>query len=150
MNRNTFKATETESQAQELQEIQGKGTANDSERPQTGFLAKWMSTIFSGTFLENERSLKHLPFILFLFILGLLYIASGYYADDKIREYNRLNRELNELRTSYINAKSELMFLSKQSEMARQVEEFGLKTTVRPPYKTEVDTHQLTPVSYRE
>ena len=36
MNRNAFKAIETESQAQELQEIQGKGTASDTDRAQIG------------------------------------------------------------------------------------------------------------------
>ena len=51
-----------------------------------GVLGKGLSAIFSGTFLTNDKTLRHLPFIIFLAFIAILYIANGYYADDKIRE----------------------------------------------------------------
>jgi len=108
-----------------------------------GVLAKGLSSVFSGTFLTNEKTLQHLPFILFLAFIAILYIANGYYADDKIREVNRISNQLKELRSEYISTKSELMFASKQSEVARAAEKLGLKEPVVPPVKIEVDSSRL-------
>ena len=106
-------------------------------------LAKGLSSVFSGSFLTNEKTLKHLPFILFLALVAIFYIANGYYADDKIREVNKISNQLKELRSEYISTKSELMFASKQSEVAKSAEQLGLKEPVVPPKKIEVDSIQL-------
>ncbi|MBL7930312.1 MAG: hypothetical protein JNL60_00335 [Bacteroidia bacterium] len=108
-----------------------------------GVLAKGLSSVFSGTFLTNEKTLKHLPFILFLALIAIFYIANGYYADDKIREFNKISNQLKELRSEYISTKSELMFASKQSEVAKSAERMGLMEPVVPPVKIEVDSAQL-------
>jgi hypothetical protein len=108
-----------------------------------GVLAKGLSSVFSGTFLTNENNVKHLPFIFFLAFIAILYIANGYYADDKIREVNKISNQLKELRSEYISTKSELMFASKQSEVAKSAEKLGLKQPVVPPTKIEVDSAQL-------
>ncbi len=98
-------------------------------------LIKSLTVIFSGTFLSNEKTIKHIPFILFLSLLAIFYIANGYWADDKIRQVNRITAQLKELRSEYISTKSDLMFISKQSEVARSAEKLGLKEPVVPPMK---------------
>ena len=108
-----------------------------------GVLAKGLSSVFSGTFLTSDKTLKNLPFFLFLAMIAILYIANGYYADDKVREANRLSNELKELRSEYITTKSELMFASKQSEVAKASAELGLKEPVVPPVKIVVDSSAL-------
>lgn len=108
-----------------------------------GVLAKGLSSVFSGTFLTNESTLKHLPFILFLALIAIFYIANGYYADDKIREVNKVSNQLKELRSEYISTKSELMFASKQSEVAKAAQDLGLTEPVVPPIKIEVDSLEL-------
>ncbi|MDO8999967.1 MAG: FtsL-like putative cell division protein [Bacteroidota bacterium] len=108
-----------------------------------GVLGKGLSAVFSGTFLTNDKTLKHLPFILFLAFIAILYIANGYYADDKIREVNKISNQLKELRSEYISTKSDLMFASKQSEVAKAAEKLGLKEPVVPPIKIKVDSLQL-------
>jgi hypothetical protein len=125
-------AEEIESKVQKIQKPRKKGV-----------LAKGLSSVFSGTFLTNEKTLKHLPFILFLALIAIFYIANGYYADDKIREVNKISNQLKELRSEYISTKSELMFASKQSEVAKSAEQLGLKEPVVPPLKIEVDSVQL-------
>jgi hypothetical protein len=125
-------AEEIESKVQKIQKPRKKGV-----------LAKGLSSVFSGTFLTNEKTLKHLPFILFLALIAIFYIANGYYADDKIREVNKISNQLKELRSEYISTKSELMFASKQSEVAKSAEQLGLKEPVVPPLKIEVDSIQL-------
>ncbi len=127
------------------EEIESKvHPAKTGQKPRKkGVLAKGLSSVFSGTFLTNESTLKHLPFILFLTLIAIFYIANGYYADDKIREVNKVSNQLKELRSEYISTKSELMFASKQSEVAKSAEELGLKEPVVPPIKIEVDSIEL-------
>lgn len=108
-----------------------------------GVLAKGLSAVFSGSFLTNEKTLRSVPYIIFLAFIAILYIAYGYYADDTIRESNKVSNQLKELRSEYISTKSELMFASKQSEVAKAVDSLGLKEPVVPPMKIEVDSSEL-------
>jgi hypothetical protein len=108
-----------------------------------GVLARALSSVFSGTFLGDEKNIQHLPFVLFVALLALMYIANGYYADDKIREANRTANQLKELRSEYIYTKSELMFASKQSEVAKSAAAFGLHEPVVPPVKILTDSARL-------
>jgi hypothetical protein len=93
--------------------------------------------VINGNFLTNKSSLKQAPFVLFLTIVALFYIANSYYAERKIRQINKINNELKELRSEYITSKSKLMFVSKQSEVAKTAEQMGLpiKESTTPPGK---------------
>ena len=113
------------------QPTQKKAPANQKK----GVLFKSLSVVFGGTFLSNDNVLKHIPFVLFLSGLGIFYIANGYWADDKIRMQSKLVSGNKELRSEYISSKSDLMFISKQSEVAKAVESMGLKEPVVPPMK---------------
>ena len=135
------KTTEVE-QEEIIQDVK-ETVQKPSKTRKKGVLAKGLSSVFSGTFLTNEKSLKHLPYILFLAVVAIFYIANGYYADDKIREFNKTTNELKELRSEYISTKSELMFASKQSEVAKSAEKLGLKEPIVPPTKIEVDSLEL-------
>ncbi|MBS1665632.1 MAG: hypothetical protein JST68_31630, partial [Bacteroidetes bacterium] len=74
------------------------------------------------------------PFFLFLAALAVIYIYNGHYADKISRDINRTNKELKELQYEYKTLKSEVMFRSKQSELAKAVEPFGLHQLILPPY----------------
>ncbi len=76
---------------------------------------------------------NHLPFLLFLFVLAILYIANGHYAVKNIREINALQTQVKELHWHYLDQKSKLMFRSKMSEVSGQVAPYGLKVANTPP-----------------
>lgn len=114
--------------------------AKPSKPGKKGVLAKGLSKIFGGSFLSDDRTIQHIPFILFLALIAILYIANGYYADDKIREVNKISNQIKELRTEYISSKSDLMFISKQSQVAAAVDTLGLKEPVVAPMKIEIDS----------
>ncbi len=120
------------------EELQVK--AKPSKTVKKGVLAKGLSKIFGGAFLSDDRAVQHMPFVMFLGLLAILYIANGYYADDKIREVNKVTNQIKELRTEFISSKSDLMFVSKQSEVAKAVEPLGLKEPVVAPMKIETDS----------
>jgi hypothetical protein len=126
------------------EEVSPVAEVSKPSRPRKkGVLAKGLSSVFSGTFLTNDKTLRHLPYLLFLSVIAILYIANGYYADDKIRQENKLKNEIKEKHSEYISTTSELMFVSKQSEVAKAAEELGLKEPVVPPVKIMVDSAEL-------
>jgi hypothetical protein len=94
-----------------------------------------ISAFITGKILIQNDVLKNAPFFIFLFAIALIYIGNGYYAEDTVRRAQSLENELKELRSEYIYTKSELMFSSKQSEVAQVVAAIGLKESVVPPKK---------------
>jgi hypothetical protein len=86
-----------------------------------------------GRLLRYQWIVKNLPFFLFLAFLAVLYIYNGHYADKVERDIGRTGRELQELQFEFKSLKSEVMFRSKQSELAKAVAPFGLKELSMPP-----------------
>lgn len=83
--------------------------------------------------LNYQWIVKNVPFFLFLSVLAVLYIYNGHYSDNTIKDINRTGKELKELQYEYKSLKSEVMFRSKQSELAKAVEPMGLKELTQPP-----------------
>jgi len=84
-------------------------------------------------FIGYRWIVKNIPFFLFLSVLAVIYIYNGHYADKTIRNINNVSKELKELQYEYKTLKSEVMFRSKQSELAKAVEPVGLKDLIIPP-----------------
>jgi len=76
---------------------------------------------------------RNVRFFLFLAALAVVYIYNGHYADKTIRNINKVSNDLKELQYEYKTLKSEVMFRSKQSELAKAVAPLGLKEIVVPP-----------------
>jgi len=83
--------------------------------------------------LNYRWIVTNIPFFLFLAILAVVYIYNGHLADKTVRHMTQVNKELKELKYEYKTMKSEVMFRSKQSELAKAVEPFGLKELLQPP-----------------
>ncbi|MFN7012790.1 MAG: FtsL-like putative cell division protein [Bacteroidia bacterium] len=112
--------------------------AKDTNQAISGVF-KLLSDIVTGNILTRESVVKTVPYFLFLSFLAIIYISNGYYAEDTVRALNNVNNELKELSSEYISTKSELMFRSKQSEVARALEPYGIKESVTPPKKIVVN-----------
>jgi predicted membrane protein len=83
--------------------------------------------------LNYQSIVKQIPFFLFLALLAVIYIYNGHYADKTIRSINQTAKEVKELQYEYKTVKSEVMFRSKQSELAKAVEPLGLKELTIAP-----------------
>ncbi len=98
-------------------------------------------TLFSGmerrlkleNYFEEGFPVKYLPKILFVMFLVLLYISNTHYAEKTVRRIDAVQSEVEDLRADYTTLKSDLMFASKQSEVARKVKALGLKESINPP-----------------
>jgi hypothetical protein len=91
------------------------------------------------SYFEEGFPVKYLPKILFVMVLGLLYISNTHYAEKTVRRISVVQAEVEDLRADYTTLKSDLMFASKQSEVARKVKGMGLQESLKPPYKVEVE-----------
>jgi hypothetical protein len=91
------------------------------------------------TYFEEGFPVQYVPKILFVMILGLLYIGNTHHAEKTVRKINNIQAEVEDLRADYTTLKSDLMFSSKQSEVAKRVRAYGLKESLTPPYKVVVE-----------
>jgi hypothetical protein len=94
--------------------------------------------------LSHKWLVKNIPFFLFITCIAVIYIYNGHYADKTARDINNVNNELKELKYEYKTLKSEVMFRSKQSELAKAVEPFGLKELITPPVILEDSSDEKT------
>ncbi len=105
--------------------------------------AKKVMRFLDGSFMAKENVVEMLPFLLFISLIGIFYISIRYYSEKNVFKMNAISNELKELRSEYISTKSELMFKSKQSEVAKAIAETGLKESVVPPKKIVVANEEL-------
>jgi predicted membrane protein len=87
------------------------------------------------TLLYNRLLVKNIPFYLFGATLAIIYIANGHYADKTIRKINATAKHLKEMEYEYKTIKQDVIFRSKESELAKAVEPLGLKELVVPPVR---------------
>jgi len=105
------------------------------------------NSIFSGiekrlkleTYFEEGFPVQYLPKIFFVLALGLLYIGNTHHAERTVRAITHAQSEVEDLRADYTTLKADVMFASKQSEVARRVKELGLKESLNPPFKIVID-----------
>ena len=105
------------------------------------------TSVFSGlekklkleSYFEEGFPVQHLPKIIFVMVLGLFYIGNTHYAEKTVRRINNTQAEVEDLRADYTTMKSDLMFASKQSEVAKKVKALGLEESLEPPTKIAVE-----------
>lgn len=101
----------------------------NTETPDAARRPRWKPSLLGYSWV-----MKNISFFLFLAALAVIYIYNGHYADKISRDINRTSKELKELQYEYKTLKSEVMFRSKQSELAKAVDPFGLRQLTQPPY----------------
>lgn len=85
-------------------------------------------------FFVSKDSLNRLLPPLFMGVaVTVVYIALSHFHVKSLKEKEDLKKELNELRSEYISAKSNLMKRSNQSEVANRLQLEGVKELRTPP-----------------
>ena len=111
-------------------EAKGKGKGKTSGN---------VKSILEGSFLIRDKVIELLPFLIFLTCLGLLYIFNSNYANNTIISMSRTKKQIEEQRFEYINTKSKLMNITRQTEIAKRLQSRGLKESKTPPRKILID-----------
>ena len=96
-----------------------------------------MLSILDGSILSKDKVSSQIPYTLFLALLALIYIGNKYRYEKLVREGQKVQVEVKNLRAESITTAAQLMHISKQSQVARMVEEkgLGLEASVVPPKK---------------
>lgn len=110
---------------------------NSNKEEQKNSHSNPFRALMDGTLLSKEILRKQFPFVLFLTLIAIAFIANRYAAEKIVRNTETLKTELKELRAEQISVTSELMQLSQQSEVVKLVttNQLGLSESIDPPKK---------------
>ena len=111
--------------------------ANFSIKTEFSGFSRVLRYILGGHFF-HKGTIRFFRYILFLTLLAFIYIANNYYAEAKVRRINKLRTEAKELRYEYINIKTELMEIEKQSQLEKKLAKKGIKKNNEPLLTIEV------------
>lgn len=134
MNQFRVKAEEPEDEPIEPQE-EPRLKVPAKEGSATAFFRK----LFVEGAVSKETATDMLPYLIFLCVLGMVYIANSHMAVKNIRNIDGLSKEVKELSWEYKSLKADLMFKSKMTEVAKKVDTLGLKELIEPPKKIVVE-----------
>ena len=92
-----------------------------------------LSSILKGKFIIEKNNTRLIPFLLLLVVLGLINIRSSFHAERLLKKSMSLQKEVADLRLTYITTKSKLMGVYRRSTVEGLVEDQGLRTSLTPP-----------------
>jgi hypothetical protein len=127
---------------EEVQPLAAEGQPAAQEQQSKPKKKKKKGINFMAVFgiFERAQIVNLMPFILFLTFLIIIYIGNSYYAERTIRQIEKAKVELKDKRAEFISTSSELMFRTKQSEVAKAIGPDGIKESVEPNKKIMVVT----------
>ena len=125
--RNSKTEEEIESQAEE--EILPE-PIEKAEIPRNFF-----TLMFTEGVISKQAATDMLPFIIFIAFLGMIYIGNRHFAENNIRDIDKLGKEVKELSWDFKTLKADLMLKSTQTEVAKEVDTLGLMEPNEPPNK---------------
>jgi len=108
------------------------------DKPYKEIPDNWFTTFLSKGVISPETATGALPFILFLALLGMIYIGNIHMAEKNIHDIDKLSKEVKELTYDYKTTKAELAFKSTLSEVTAKADTLGLKEPVTPPQQITV------------
>ena len=124
---NQFKNETTEDEVE--REVQPE-IMTKAELPRNFF-----TLMFTEGVISKQAATDMLPFIIFLAFLGMIYIGNRHFAENNIRDIDKLSKQVKELSWDFKTLKADLMLKSTQTEVAGMVDTLGLKEPVEPPKK---------------
>ncbi|MBF6608925.1 MAG: S-adenosyl-methyltransferase [Flavobacterium sp.] len=95
-------------------------------------------SILKARFLINEDATKNWRFIVFLIVLAIIMIANTQQYERKVFRIIALTSEVKELRSEFVDRRSELMKLKMESTVSRKMEAKGIYPSSVPPQKIKV------------
>ncbi|WP_339888277.1 FtsL-like putative cell division protein [uncultured Flavobacterium sp.] len=95
-------------------------------------------SLLKAKFLVSDDSLKNWKFIVFLIVLAMIMIANNHRYDAKNYRITELTNEVKELRSKFVDTRSDLMKLKMESTITTKMEARGIKPSEVSPQKIKV------------
>ena len=100
--------------------------------------------ILKAKFLVNEDATKNWRFIVFLLLLAIIMIANTHSYEKKIFQIADLTNDVKELRSEFVDRRSELMKIKMESTVAEKMFSKGILPSSVPPKKIKVIKEKTT------
>nr|WP_278036495.1 FtsL-like putative cell division protein [Flavobacterium nitratireducens] len=94
--------------------------------------------LLKARFLIDDDAIKNWRFIVFLIVLAIIMIANTQRYEQKVFKIAELSAEVKELRSEFVDKRSELMKLRMESTVSQKMEERQIFPSTVPPVKIKV------------
>jgi hypothetical protein len=105
------------------------------EKPAREIPNNFLTQFLTNGFITADTAVKALPFVLYLALLGMIYIGNRHLAEKNIRDIDKIGKEVKELSWDYKVTKADLAYKSTLTEVAKRVDTLGIKESMQPPQK---------------
>jgi hypothetical protein len=92
-------------------------------------------SLLKAKFLIDDDALKTWKFIIYLFSLAMLMVYFNHNYDEKNYRITSLTNEVKELRSKFVDTRSELMKLKMESTVSKKMETRQIVPSTVPPKK---------------
>ena len=97
-----------------------------------------LNNIIKAKFLVEGQSLKNWLFIIYVIFWTLVLIANNHFYEQKMMKAKDLTEQVKELRSEFVDKRSELMQLRMESNVSKQMEVCQILPSSIPPKKIKV------------
>ena len=94
--------------------------------------------LLKARFLIDDDAIKNWRFIVFLIVLAIIMIANTQRYEQKVFKIAELSAEVKELRSEFVDKRSELMKLRMESTVSQKMEERQIFPSTLPPVQIKV------------
>jgi hypothetical protein len=101
-------------------------------------MKKGVYNILKANFLISDDAFKNWRFIVFCTLLAIVMIASSHSAERKVHLIAKINNEVRELRSEFVEKRSTLMKLKMESNITFKMADRGIKPSETPPNKIKI------------
>ena len=107
-----------------------KSSGGTNKSVKLGKDANALAQILNGEFLTKSFVLNNLPYIFFILLLLIVFVAKGYYVKQISDEIKINETELNQNAAEYIEAKTKLEEETKRYKLVEKLKERELKESL--------------------
>lgn len=97
-----------------------------------------LNNIIKAKFLVEGQSLKNWLFIIYIVFWTLVLIANNHFYEQKMMQAKSLTEQVKELRSEFVDKRSELMQLRMESNVSKEMEFYQILPSSVPPKKVKV------------
>ena len=101
-------------------------------------MKKGIYGILKAKFLIDEDAVKNWRFIVFVILLAIIMIANTQRFEQKVFQIAQLTTEVKELRSEFVDRRSQLMKLKMESTVSEKMIEKEIFPSTVPPIKIKV------------
>ncbi|CAM3852196.1 FtsL-like putative cell division protein [Mucilaginibacter galii] len=119
----------------EIQEEEAEKEILVKEIPVPENPENFLTNLLSKGVISTDAVTRALPFVFYLALLGMVYIANRHVAENNLRNIDKVSKEVKELSWDFKTTKADMAYKSTQTEVAKRVDTLGITAPIEPPQK---------------